>query len=92
MSKPALAENYKALAAVIVECACREYIGARRTLSRSNRKARREMAEADIRALYRFFMSDWFGMLCDVDPERLISMLNEEADEGTRTFWVPSRS
>ena len=34
--------------------------------------------EHDLIAMERFFRSDWFGMLTNLDPEYLISKLREE--------------
>lgn len=83
-------ESYEMLAAAIVESACRDYIHWYRALAKSARKKTREEAEAQLHALVRFFHSDWYGVLCDIGPDRLISMLEDEASTGTRRFWVAS--
>ena len=76
-----LLENYEALAAAIVESACRDYIAAKRAIRRpvQRRTKRLRDAEADLNALLRFFHSEWCGLLCDIDPERLMAMLDYEA-------------
>ena len=37
--------------------------------------------EAELAEIERFFRSDWFGVLTDVDPEYLISRLQKEKDK-----------
>ena len=37
--------------------------------------------EAELAEIERFFRSDWFGVLTDVDPEYLIRMLRKEKDK-----------
>lgn len=74
-----LLENYEALAAAIVESACRDYIAAMRAYKMAKRSGRRATAAGDIVALLRFFHSEWCGLLCDIDPERLMAMLDYEA-------------
>jgi hypothetical protein len=36
--------------------------------------------EAELAEIERFFRSDWFGVLTDVDPEYLIRRLRKEKD------------
>lgn len=79
--------GYYLLAAAILESACRDYIMARRTYKRAKRSGRRATAAGDIVALLRFFHSEWCGLLCDIDPDRMISMLDYEADHTTASFW-----
>ena len=79
---------YYVLAAAIVEQACREYISARRKLKRAARRNKREEAEASLRSLTRFFHSSWYYQLCEIDPDRLIKMLDEEADSGIQSAWL----
>jgi len=37
--------------------------------------------EAELAEIERFFRSDWFGVLTDVDPEYLIRNLRKEKDK-----------
>ena len=37
--------------------------------------------EAELAEIERFFRSDWFGVLADVDPEYLIRRLRKEKDK-----------
>ena len=37
--------------------------------------------EAELAEIERFFRSDWFGVLTDVDPEYLIKRLRKEKDK-----------
>ena len=37
--------------------------------------------EAELAEIERFFRSDWFGVLTDVDPEYLIRRLQKEKDK-----------
>ena len=47
-------------------------------------------AAGSIVALLRFFHSQWYATLCDIDGDRLISMLDEAAADPSITFWVAS--
>lgn len=83
-------EAYERLAAGIVESACRDYIAAKRTYMFAKRSGRRMEAAGSIVALLRFFHSQWYATLCDIDGDRLISMLDEAAADPSITFWVTS--
>lgn len=83
-------EAYERLAAGIVESACRDYIAAKRTVMFAKRSKKRQEAEGSLIALRRFFHSQWYSMLCDIDADRLISMLDEAAADPSITFWVAS--
>ena len=37
--------------------------------------------EAELAEIERFFRSDWFGVLTDIDPEYLIRRLRKEKDK-----------
>ena len=37
--------------------------------------------ERELKEIERFFRSDWFGVLTDVDPEYLIRRLRKEKDK-----------
>ena len=83
-------EAYERLAAGIVESACRDYIAAKRTVMFAKRSRKRQDAEGSLIALRRFFHSQWYATLCDIDADRLISMLDEAAADPSITFWVAS--
>lgn len=83
--------GYYALAAAIVETSCRDYIMARRAVFKAKNQKKRDSAAADVNALLRFFRSKWYGTLCDIDPDTLIAMLDEEADNGLKSYWTPSK-
>ena len=67
---------YENLANAIILQAVRDYRKALRTLSRypKNRSAQYERGSIE-----RFFRSEWFGILTNLDPELLICRLREEA-------------
>lgn len=83
-------EAYERLAAGIVESACRDYIAAKRTVMFAKRSKRRQDAEGSLIALRRFFHGQWYATLCDIDPDRLMAMLDEAAADPSITFWVAS--
>lgn len=72
-------ENYEALARAIVRNAAREYVDALRALRRNpdNENAARMKEENE-----RFFRSEWYMMLTDIDGEYLIRKLQEEVANG----------
>lgn len=68
-------DGYRELANGIILQAAEDYRKALRALGRN----KDSYAAEDIRKeVERFFRSDWFGMLTDLDPERLIAGLREE--------------
>lgn len=69
-------ENYEALARAIVTYAAREYVDALRRNS-ANEEAIRMKEENE-----RFFHSEWYMMLTDIDGEYLIRKLQEEVANG----------
>lgn len=83
-------EAYERLAAGIVESACRDYIAAKRTYMFAKRSRKRQDAEGSLIALRRFFHSQWYATLCDIDADRLMAMLDEAAADPSITFWVAS--
>ncbi|MBR0136407.1 MAG: hypothetical protein IJM18_09400 [Clostridia bacterium] len=66
---------WRDLANAIVEQAAKDYIAALRKLRKypENYRAKTQIAE-----LERFFRSDWYGELTDIDVERLMRMLKKE--------------
>lgn len=67
--------NYQRLADEIVLFAVKDYRKALRTLKYhpENDTARRSKREVE-----KFFNSQWFGVLTEIDPEMLISRLRKE--------------
>ena len=67
--------NYQRLADEIVIRAVKDYRKALRTLKYhpENDTARRSKREVE-----KFFNSQWFGVLTEIDPEMLISRLRKE--------------
>ncbi len=68
-------ENYDALRDAIILQAVRDYRAALGILARNpkNKAALGRKQEVE-----RFFRSDWFGKLSDLNPEYLVSKLNAE--------------
>lgn len=64
----------KPISCAIVEQAVKDYRAAKRKYRNS----------AEIASLRRFFRSDWFRTLTNVDGEYLIRMLDEEAKRGDK--------
>lgn len=67
--------NYENLANAIILQAVKDYRIAMRKL---NRKPGNALAQAEIDSIERFFRSDWYKCLTDVDGELLIKKLKEE--------------
>jgi len=63
-----MSDGYKLLSAAIIERALLDY-----------RTALTEKDEDKIRECERFLRSQWFDLLSDLDGEKLISMMREEA-------------
>lgn len=74
--------NYEDLANAIILQAVKDYRAAYKSLKRN---PDRKVAESEVRELIRFFTSDWFSALTDVDGPRLVSKLNDKFDEEIRT-------
>nr|DAZ62539.1 MAG TPA: hypothetical protein [Caudoviricetes sp.] len=66
---------WRDLANAIVEQAAKDYMAALRKLRKYPENYR---AKAQINELERFFRSDWYGELTDVDGERLMKLLKKE--------------
>ena len=66
---------YENLANAIVLKAVRDYRDVIRKLSR---KRKNTAAKDTYDECLRFFRSEWFGVLTELDPEKLIQKLNEE--------------
>lgn len=68
-------ENWERLAQAIILKAVEDYRAARR---RVRRFPDQKMAQATIREVERFILSDWFAQLTDVDGKYLLQRLKEE--------------
>lgn len=69
---------YVLLANEIILEAVKEYRCALKKLSRGRVNKSAEISKQEI---LRFFRSDWFGNLTQIDPEVLICKLDEEVEE-----------
>lgn len=67
--------NYTNLANAIVLQAVKDYRKAQRILYRY---PDHRLAEHESRSIKRFFRSNWFGVLTQIDPDMLISKLKAE--------------
>ena len=73
--------GYPALAADIVRQAVEDYRFANKILNGNIRycSTAREVSPYNTkREVIRFLRSQWYGTLCDIDPERIINKLKEE--------------
>lgn len=68
-------DPYENLANAIVLSAVRDY---RKALKRLSVNPESKMAAADVAREERFFYSDWYAMLTDVDPDYLVPRLRAE--------------
>ena len=68
-------DPYEELANTIILRAVKDY---RRALKKLKSKPLDEDAEKTRKECLRFFRSDWFSKLTDIEPEFLIRKLNEE--------------
>lgn len=78
METDAAMDPYERLANAIVLQAVEDY---RTALKCLNRNPENRTALADRREIERFFRSDWYKCLTDVDGEMIIQKLNEEVGE-----------
>jgi len=67
---------YEELANAIILQAVRDY---RKALKRYSRHPEKDTFTQDKEELERFFRSEWFGVLTNLDPELLICRLGKEA-------------
>jgi hypothetical protein len=70
--------NYENLANAIILQAIKDYRTALKCLKAN---LRNRVASADRNEIERFFRSQWFSVLTDVDGESLIRSLTKEVDE-----------
>lgn len=68
-------ENYEKLANAVVLQAVKDY---RKVLRTALRYPQNRSAKAACRKIERFFRSDWFEVLTQINPERLIAQLKAE--------------
>lgn len=78
--RPDLAQDpYTRLAEAIVMRACEDYRNPKLCWHPGDRKYYSPERRKDVRAsIERFFRSQWFTLLTDLDPEELIRRLREE--------------
>ena len=72
-------EAYENLANAIIESAVEDYKWA---LVRLKKHPDSKAAQDEVRRHERFFYSDWYGMLTNLDPGYLIRKLKEMVNEG----------
>jgi hypothetical protein len=68
-------DPYQALANAVVQNAAEDY---RAVLKRLNKDPENVIAKAEVQELKRFFRSQWYEVLTEVDGEYLINMLEKE--------------
>lgn len=68
-------DPYQALANAVVQNAAEDY---RAALKRLNKDPENVIAKAEVQELKRFFRSQWYEVLTEVDGEYLINMLEKE--------------
>lgn len=66
---------YENLANAIILQAVKDYRAAKKKLKRNPRNT---LAQSEIESIERFFRSDWYAALTDVDGRMLIRKLREE--------------
>lgn len=76
-----LDENYKELGVAVVKQACLDYVAALKMLKHhpNNGSAQAEAAHCE-----RFFQSDWFDVLCDLDGPGLMEALQDKVEKESR--------
>lgn len=90
--KTAAGDPWQNLANAIIISAVKDY---RKALRRQRKNPTSRTATEEIREIERFFHSEWYGMLTDVDGNFLIRKCKEEcAYDGKRVSKtsIPSRS
>lgn len=73
-----IGDPYENLANAVIIQAVKDYRGQYRALLRHSRN---QEAGRQIRDLRKFFHSDWFGVLTDLDPDDLIARLDRDIEE-----------
>lgn len=68
-------DPYEKLANAIILQAVKDYRTAKRKLKRNPRN---HLAQSEVDSIERFFRSDWYSCLTEVDGEMLIKKLQEE--------------
>ena len=68
-------EQYERLANAIIIQAAKDYRTAQKRLKRNPRNS---LAQAEAESIERFFRSEWYRCLTEVDGETLIRKLKEE--------------
>ena len=76
-------ENYLALANAIIVQAVNDY---RRALVKRALNPESRSAEYEVKSIERFFYSEYYMMLTDLDPRYLISRIREEVEEDANAY------
>ena len=76
-------ENYLALANAIIVQAVNDY---RRALVKRALNPESRSAEYEVKSIERFFYSEYYMMLTDLDPRYLISRIREEVEEDVNAY------
>lgn len=71
-------DPYTGLANGIILQAVKDYRDANKKLSRGKTNKDAQIKKQEV---LKFFRSDWFGVLTEVDPEMLIRKLDEEVSQ-----------
>lgn len=71
-------EAYENLANEIIISAVKDY---KRALIRQRRRAESERARRDVEELEKFFFSEWYEVLTNLDPSYVIRKMKETIDE-----------
>ena len=78
MTDRLILDRYAEFANAIIVSAVREYRAYLRKLSRNENDIN---ARIKVEDLEKFFYSDWFGVLTDLDPDYLIDRLQKEVQD-----------
>ena len=73
--------GYQALANAIISQAAKDFRAAYKRMKRFPNDAR---AQDEVREITKFFCSQWFEMLSDVDGPTLLRKIKDEIDNPTR--------
>lgn len=74
--------GWEALANAIIEQAAKDYRDYSRIYYKNKRSEKGKNAAAELIALERFFTSEWFAQLTDIDGSWLLDQLQEEVENG----------
>ncbi len=78
-------ENYENLRNAIVGQACRDYIGALRTLKKNPKNV---FAQARAEECEKYFRSERYAIMCNIEGEAIIEQCKKRA-ENSKTVFKP---